>query len=42
MDEFDMKTSDFRAIYRFFFFPSQTSRFLVKKNLLKMNSGRWI
>ena len=39
MDEFDMKTSDFMAIYRFF--GVKLAVFLVK-NPLKMNSGRWI
>ena len=41
MDEFDMKTSDFMVIYRFFgvkLVVFWSNRFLVK-NLLKMNLG---
>ena len=37
MDEFDMKTSDFRAIYRFL--VVKLAIFLVK-NPLEMNSSR--
>ena len=39
MNEFDMKTSDFRAIYRIF--EVKLSHFLVKTPL-KMNYGQWI